>query len=91
MDKKTLNLVQGKKYLLNGVEKTQWIKIGKLFTKMDIPSSVKLDALPLPDEKGEVWLKVFPEDRKEEVLDTSNATLDNDLDKPKVDDDEIPF
>ena len=38
MDKKTLNLVQGKKYFLNGVEKTQWIKIGKLFTKMDIPS-----------------------------------------------------
>ena len=86
MDKKTYNLVQGKKYFLNGEEKTQWIKIGILLTRMDIPSSVKLDALPLPDEKGEVWLKVFPEDRKEEVLDTSNATLDNDLDKPKEDD-----
>jgi len=103
MDKKTYNLVQGKKYFLNGEEKTQWIKIGKLFTKMDIPSSVKLDALPLPDDKGEVWLKVFPEDfldkqafKKEEVIDTSDATLENDLGEPKeeetkVDDDEIPF
>ena len=95
MDKQTLNLVQGKKYLLNGVEKTQWIKIGKLFTKMDIPTTVKLDALPLPDDKGEVWLKLFPEDfldkqayKKEEVLDTSNATLENDLEKKY---DEIPF
>ena len=86
MDKKTYNLVQGKKYFLNGEEKTQWIKIGILLTRMDIPSSVKLDALPLPDDKGEVWLKVFPEDRKEEVFDTSNATLDNDLNEAKVND-----
>ena len=58
---------------------------------MDIPSSVKLDALPLPDDKGEVWLKVFPEDRKEEILYTSNATLDNDLNETKVEDYEIPY
>ena len=59
MDKKTLNLVQGKKYFLNGVEKTQWIKIGKLFTKMDIPSSVKLDALPLPMIKVKYGSRYF--------------------------------
>ena len=102
MDKKTYNLVQGKKYFLNGEEKTQWIKIGILLTRMDIPSSVKLDALPIADEKGEVWLKAFPEDfldkeaYKKEGIDTSNATLDNDLnekkeEETKVDDDEIPF
>ena len=98
MDKKTYNLVQGKKYFLNGEEKTQWIKIGILLTKMDIPSSVKLDALPIADEKGEVWLRVFPEDfldkqayKKEEGIDTTNATLENDLGETKVEDDEIPF
>ena len=44
METETLDLVQGKKYFdKEGMEKTQWIKIGKLFTKMGIPSSMKLD------------------------------------------------
>ena len=67
MDNKTLDVVQAKKYTnKNGEEKTQWLKIGKCFTKMDLVSGIKLDVMPLPDEKGEVWLKVFPKDEKSE-------------------------
>ena len=39
MDNKTLDVVQAKKYTnKNGEEKTQWLKIGKCFTKMDLVS-----------------------------------------------------
>ena len=37
METETLDLVQGKKYFdKEGMEKTQWIKIGKLFTKEEL-------------------------------------------------------
>jgi hypothetical protein len=84
MDKETLDLVQGKKYFdKEGNEKTQWIKIGKLFTKMGIPSSMKLDCYPIPDKEGEVWVKIFPKDYKSvdqaNGFDSSNATLESDI------------
>ena len=78
METETLNLTQAKKYIdKEGMEQTQWIRIGKLFTKMGIPSSIKLDCYPIPDEKGEVWLKVFPKDNKDNNFE--NATLESDI------------
>ena len=84
MDKETLDLVQAKNYTdKEGNEKTQWIKIGKLFTKMGVPSSMKLDCYPIPDDKGEVWLKIFPKDYKAvdqaNGFDSSDATLETDI------------
>ncbi len=43
--------------------KTYWMKLGYAFEKDGKVSSIKLDALPLPNEKGEVWLNLFPDDR----------------------------
>jgi len=38
--------------------KTYWTKIGAMFPAKDGESfAIKLDALPLPDAKGEVWIR----------------------------------
>ena len=96
MDKKRYKLVQTRTWEQNGEKKKKYVTVGSLNTKIGIPTSLVLDAYPLPNEKGEVWVNIYEYDDKDfnqrdEVLDTSNATLENDLDKPKVDDDEIPF
>ena len=50
----------GRKYQDNqGQEKTKYTKIGVWFENDQGQLSVKLDALPMPDEKGECWLKLF--------------------------------
>jgi len=45
--------------------KTRWTKIGAMFpAKQGDGFAIKLDALPIPNEKGEVWLSAFvPKDR----------------------------
>lgn len=41
--------------------KTRFVKIGVMFpAKEGDGFAIKLDALPLPDEKGDVWIKAFP-------------------------------
>lgn len=42
-----------------GQEKARFAKIGSWFENEQGQLSVKLEALPLPDPKGEVWLKLF--------------------------------
>lgn len=38
--------------------KTYWLKIGAMFPAKDGESfAIKLDALPLPDAKGEIWIR----------------------------------
>lgn len=38
--------------------KTFWLRIGSMFQSKDGNGyAIKLDALPLPNEKGEIWLK----------------------------------
>ena len=96
MDKKRYKLVQTRTWEQNGEKKKKYVTVGSLNTKIGVPTSLVLDAYPLPNEKGEVWVNIYEYDEKDfnqrdEVIDTSNATLDNDLDKPKVEDDEIPF
>ena len=45
--------------------KTRWTKIGVMFPARDGEGfSIKLEALPLPDDKGEVWVSAFvPKER----------------------------
>lgn len=41
--------------------KTRWTKVGVMFpAKQGDGFSIKLEALPLPNETGEVWLSAFP-------------------------------
>jgi len=45
--------------------KTIWVKIGAAWSsKAGDGYSVKLDALPLPNKDGEVWVKLFPPKEK---------------------------
>ena len=37
-------------------EKPKWLNIGTAFEKDGKINGIKLDVLPLPDEKGEIWL-----------------------------------
>ena len=58
------------KYMKDGEEKTQWMRIGVMLQKDDGKISIKLDALPLPNgEKNEVWLNAFEIKKKEELND----------------------
>ena len=73
--------------------KTYWHKLGVKFLWDDGNESIKLDSLPLPNEKGEVWMNLFESKPKEEGAsdtwdkpeDKSNETASKDFD------DEIPF
>lgn len=61
-------------------EKTHWHKIGIAF-KNNKGMSIKLESLPLPDENGEVWVNLFPQEERP----TGHP-------QPEVDDrDGIPF
>ena len=59
MDKKYDLMQSTGTYQKDGVEKTRWTKIGIMLEKMDGKRSIKLEALPLPNKDGEVWLQVF--------------------------------
>ena len=49
---KRMNLVQAKE--IEGREKPIWIRLGSVFMDGDKIKGIKMDALPLPDAKGEV-------------------------------------
>ena len=69
--------------------KTYWHKLGVKFVFDDGKESIKLDSLPLPNEKGEVWLNLFPDDRERSVGGgSSGSSWPSKVDKV---DDEIPF
>ena len=51
------DVVQGKK--IPNMEKKRWQKLGVAFVQDGKVTGIKLDALPIPDEKGEVWLSLF--------------------------------
>jgi hypothetical protein len=44
----------------DGQAKTRFVRVGAWFENDQGALSVKLDALPLQDSKGECWLKLFP-------------------------------
>ena len=58
--KKTLRVVQPQKRR-NDPEKTDWVRLGIGWSDSK-GTRIKLNALPLPDENGEVWISLFEED-----------------------------
>ena len=70
--------------------KTYWHKLGIKFLYDDGKESIKLDSLPLPNERGEVWMNLFEPRPRDEAgatgsWDSSEETTSKDFD------DEIPF
>ena len=56
---KQYNVTQAKE--IEGREKPIWIKHGRAFEK-DGKIRIKSDSLPIPDQKGEIWLNLFEQD-----------------------------
>lgn len=60
-------LMQAKE--VEGRDKPIWLNVGAVFLKDDGSiSGIKLEVLPLPDAKGEVWLRAFDEDVPDQKL-----------------------
>jgi len=59
---KRFSVVQAKE--VPGREKPVWLRHGVAFEK-DGKISVKLETLPLPNKEGEVWLKLFDDEKKD--------------------------
>lgn len=50
----------------DGTKKTYWTQIGKMFpSKKGDGYTIKLNALPLPNKDGQVWISAFPERERE--------------------------
>ena len=62
---KPYDVVQGTKYIKDGEEKTRWQKMGVAFEKEGKITSVKLEALPIPNKDGEIWLNIFEQKPRE--------------------------
>ena len=82
--KKTLRVVQPRKRR-NDPDKTDWTRLGIAWSDSK-GTRIKLNALPIPDENGEVWISLFEDDGSGvKGGDNSNNTNKSDMD------DEIPF
>jgi hypothetical protein len=47
--------------------KTFWVRLGSMFPAREGDGfAIKLDALPLPNEKGECWIKAAPAKPRDE-------------------------
>lgn len=42
-----------------GNTKNKYINLGVLISEEGKPQSIKLNALPIPNENGEIWLNLF--------------------------------
>lgn len=83
--KKMFNVVQGQPRY-NDPTKNDWIQLGVAWDDSK-GMRIKLNALPLPNKEGDVWVSLFPKDDKFQGSDKSSQDNppDNDLD------DEIPI
>ena len=83
--KRTLRVVQGRKRR-NDPNKTDWVRLGIGWSDSK-GTRIKLNALPLQDENGEVWINLFEDDGSEKGQSSqqNNSGGGNDLD------DEVPF
>ena len=52
-------------------DRTNWINIGAAFKRED-KFSMKMDTLPIPNEKGEVWLQLY-ERMEDDAVQKENA------------------
>lgn len=82
--------------------KTRWTKIGVMFpAKSGDGFAIKLDALPLPNKDGDVWIKAFvpqPRDTQEAVAQVNRQRPTGIPERPQVRggsapslDDDVPF
>jgi hypothetical protein len=79
-----------------GKEKPVYIRIGAMFPAKDGKEgyTIKLDAIPLPNEKGEVWLMVRPPFEKDAPKGYSSAPKSAPVSRAPqapILDDEVPF
>ena len=82
--KKTLRVVQPQKRR-NDPDKTDWVRLGIGWSDSK-GTRIKLNALPLQDENGEVWINLFEDDGSGgKGGDTPNNSNKSGMD------DEIPF
>lgn len=49
----------------NGNPVTRWQNLGIAFYKEGKITGIKLEALPLPDKNGEVWIRLFEQKPKD--------------------------
>ena len=71
-------------------DKTYWSKIGSAFPRDDGSFAIVFDALPIPDDRGQVRAMLFPTNPRE---DQYSGQRGGDWQAPPSDDmgDEIPF
>lgn len=68
-------------------DKPVWIRVGVAFDKEDgRPPRIKLEALPIPDQNGDIWLSLFEDDRQQQQPPAMSAQP-----APGFDDKDIPF
>jgi len=85
--KKTLRVVQPRKRR-NDPDKTDWTRLGIAWSDSK-GTRIKLNALPIPDENGEVWISLFEDDGSGGKAGGNPDNPDN-SNKSGMDD-EIPF
>ena len=80
---KMYDVVSGRKVI--GQDKKRWTNVGVAFEGDDGRiTGIKLNALPLQNENGEVWLPLFEQKPRDNVQAFNRATED-------ILDDEIPI
>ena len=80
---KMYDVVSGRKVI--GQDKKRWTNVGVAFEGDDGKiTGIKLNALPLHNENGEVWLSLFEQKPRDNVQAFNRATED-------ILDDEIPI
>lgn len=76
---KRFSVVQAKE--VQGRDKPIWMRHGVAF-EGDKGISIKLESLPLPNEKGEVWLRLFEDDGsrgQQQQQPQQSKSLDDDI------------
>tara|TARA_B100000989_G_scaffold3073_2_gene2144 strand:- start:4120 stop:4365 length:246 start_codon:yes stop_codon:yes gene_type:complete len=80
---KMYDVVSGRKVI--GQDKKRWTNVGIAFEDGDGKiTGIKLNALPLQNENGEIWLSLFEQKQRDNVQAFNRATED-------ILDDEIPI
>ena len=76
---KKFNVVQAKS--VPGRDKAVWIRHGIPFENDQGKVRVKLESIPIPDEKGEIWLSLFEDngDRSSKAQQASDDDFGDDI------------
>ena len=85
------DLITGKEVVTNGEKKTYWTRVGTMFnSKKDDGFVIKLDAYPLPNKEGDIWIKAaIPRDKNGGEYPTKNGPSRGGLSSEL--NDEVPF